>query len=106
MGFNDSREILDRASHSGMEVSDAELELAQASDALTKARVSVHSASGDAVAQNTTAGMKIASKTHQAGVEALKAREYRRKGLLVSFVTILITVGALSLFIRNMERSA
>ena len=102
---DDSREILDRASHSGMEVSDAQLELDQARDALTKARVSVHSASSDVVAQNTSAGMKIASKTHQAGVDAMKAREYRRKGLLVSLVTILIAVGGLSMFIRTMERT-
>ena len=102
--INDSREILDRASHSGMEVSDAQLELVQASDALTKARVSVHSASSDVVAQNTSAGMKTASKTHQAGVDAMKAREYRRKGLAVSLLTILIAVGGLSMFIRNMER--
>jgi len=102
--IGDSRDILDRASHSGMEVSDPQLELAQAGDALTKARVSVHSASSEVVSQNTAAGMKIAAKTQQAGVDAMKAREYRRKGLLVSLLTILIAVGGLSMVIRSMER--
>ena len=88
-----------------MEVSDAQMELAQGSDALIKARVRVHSASSEVVAQNTTAGTKIAAKTYLAGADAIKARQYRRKGLMVSLVTILIAVGALSLFIRNLEQT-
>ena len=98
-----SKNLLERAAHSGMEVSDAELELDAAKDNLTKARVSLHSFSAKRVDEDIDAGMKTAQKTREAGLAALKQREYRRMGLLVSLATILATVGALAFYIRQME---
>jgi nitrate/TMAO reductase-like tetraheme cytochrome c subunit len=100
-----SDEILKRAEASGMEVSESRLEQDQARDALTKARVSIHSFQQAKVDPDIQSGMKIAAKTYAAGVQALKERDYRRWGLAVSVVTILIVVLALGMYIKQIERS-
>ena len=101
--INESKELLDRASSSGMEVSDPELELVAANDSLTKARVSLHSFSEAGIEEDISNGTKTAKKTHEAAVAALQQRQYRRMGLLVSLATILLTVAALGFFIRQIE---
>ncbi len=98
-----SNEVLDRAERSGMEISQAKLELEQANDALTKARVSIHSFSISGVEENTSAGMKIAVKSYEAGLTALRERDHRRLGLGISLITVLATVIGLRLFIREVE---
>ena len=100
---DESSKLLERAAHSGMEVSDAQLELDSAKDSLTKARVSLHSFNEKRIEEDITTGLKTAQKTREAGLAALKQREYRRMGLLVSLATILATVGALAFYIRQME---
>ncbi len=101
--IEDSNDLLTRASHSGMEVSDAQMELVAARDSLTKARVTLHSFNSARVEEDIKAGMKTAQKTHEDGVAALRQRQYRRMGLLVSLATIVLTVVALSFYIRQME---
>ncbi len=96
-------EVLERAERSGMEVSQAKLEQVQASDALTKARVTIHSFQTQRVEQDIAAGLKVAEKTYLAGTEALAERDYRRKGLAVSLVSILVVLAGLGLFIRELE---
>jgi hypothetical protein len=95
--------ILDQAERSGMEVGEARLEQAQARDALTKARVTVHSFQVAKVDADLQAGMKVAEKTHAMGIEALHERNYRRAGLGVALVTILAVLVGLRLFIREYE---
>jgi cytochrome c3-like protein/doubled CXXCH motif protein len=96
--------ILNRAESVGMEISQARLEQDQARDSLTKARVSIHSFNDAHVMQDVTAGMKIADKTYQEGKNALAERDYRRKGLGVSLVLIVLVVIGLGLYIRKIER--
>ncbi len=96
-------EVLDRAERSGMEVSEAKLQQAQARDALTKARVTIHSFQTAPVDENIQAGLKVAHVTYQAGVKALAERNYRRMGLAISLVTIVIVLLGLRLFIRELE---
>jgi predicted CXXCH cytochrome family protein len=98
-----SEEILDRAESSGMEVSQARSDQEQARDALTKARVSIHSSNANRVQQDIEAGMKTSQKTYAAGEQALKDRDYRRYGLGISVATILLVVIALGLYIRQIE---
>ncbi len=98
-----SDEILTRAEHSGMEVSQAKLESNEARDQLTKARVTLHSFQPAKIEADVQAGLKITEKTHQAGVQALKERDYRRLGLGVSFVTILAVLIGLRLYIKQIE---
>ncbi len=98
-----SQEVLDKAERSGMEISQAQLEEAQGRDALTKARVTLHSFQPDKVEQDTQAGMKIADKTYAAGVKALAERDYRRKGLGLTLITILVVLAGLRMYIRQAE---
>jgi Cytochrome c3 len=95
--------ILNRAESAGMEVSQARLDQNQASDSLTKARVSIHSFNDARVAQDIETGLKIAEKTYQEGKSALAERDYRRKGLGVSLVLIMVVVIGLGLYIRKIE---
>lgn len=99
-----SKEILDRAAESGMEVSQAQLDLIQASDALTKARVSVHTFRATDVVKEVTPGTAVTDKAYQAGVQALRERNYRRFGLSISLLVIGATLIGLRLFIREIER--
>lgn len=95
--------VLDEAERSGMEVSEAKLEQAQARDALTKARVTIHSFQPARVEQDLQAGAKVVDKTYAAGVGALKERNYRRAGLGVALITIFAVLIGLRLFIREVE---
>lgn len=94
------------AESSGMEVSQARLDEDQARDALTKARVTIHSFKKDLVDQDIQEGLKIAAKNLQAGQAALAERDYRRKGLGFALIFILMTVLGLLLYIKQIERPA
>ena len=99
-----SHEILTRAGESGMEVSQANLDLTAARDQLTKARVTLHTFKPAKVEEDVKAGTEITAKTYQAGVQALKERDYRRMGLGVSLITILAMLIGLRLYITQIER--
>ena len=98
--------LLNLAESSGMEVSQARLDEDQARDALTKARVTIHSFKPELVEQDIQEGLKIAAKNLQAGQAALAERDYRRKGLGFALVFIFLTVLGLFLYIRKLERNA
>jgi hypothetical protein len=55
------------------------------------------------VDQDVQAGLKIAANDLQAGKDALSERDYRRKGLGVAVIFILITLVGLVLYIRQIE---
>lgn len=95
--------VLNVAESSGMEVSEARLAQDQARDSLTKARVTIHSFQPQLIDQDIQEGLKIAAKDLQAGKDALSERDYRRKGLGVAVIFILITLAGLFLYIRQIE---
>ncbi|HKV26307.1 MAG TPA: cytochrome c3 family protein [Candidatus Acidoferrum sp.] len=97
-------QVLNVAESSGMEVSEARLQQDQARDSLTKARVTIHSFQKPLVDQDIQAGLKIAANDLQAGKNALAERDYRRKGLGVALIFILLTVVGLFFFIREIEK--
>ena len=103
--INDSDGLLKTAEQSGMEVSEVRMEQDQARDALTKARVTLHSVQLDRVRQDLDAGMKIAAKAKEAGHAALAERNYRRVGLGFSLIAILAVVIGLRLTILKIERT-
>ena len=98
-----SNEILERAERSGMEVSQAKLEQAEAHDALTKARVTIHSFQMARLNQDIDSGLKVAEKTFAAGQQALVERDYRRKGLALSLVAIALVLVGLKMLIAQIE---
>ena len=95
--------VLDVAERAGMEVSGAKMQLADAHEALEKARVNVHSCDESLVRKLTDAGVEIAAKAYQTGVAALRERDYRRKGLGIALIAIVLAITGLYLKIRQME---
>ena len=96
-------QILGRAERSGMEVGQAKLELGQAKDALTKARVTIHSFNDVKVEADIKPGLETAAKDYDAGKKALAERNYRRVGLGMSLVAIALMLVALRLYIKGIE---
>jgi hypothetical protein len=98
-----SEQVLAQAEESGMEISEAELEQAQARDALTKARVTIHSFNPAKLDEDIQAGLKVAAKTYTAGKQALAERNQRRVGLGISLLTIVAVLIGLRMLIRRLE---
>lgn len=98
-----SEQILAKAESSGMEVSQAKLDLAQARDALTKARVAIHSFNATREETEIQPGMANAAKDYQAGEKALAERNYRRVGLGISLLAIVLVLIGLRLYIKQIE---
>ncbi len=98
-----ARDVLTRAEHSGMEVSQAEFDLNGARDALVKARAAVHTFTAGVVDKEVAAGLTIAEKAQQRGLRAMDELRFRRAGLGVSLVVILALIVAVVLKIRQLE---
>jgi len=96
-------QILGEAERSGMEVSQARLDLVQARDTLTKARVTIHSVDLGRVQQDIKPGLAAAARNYEAGKDALKERNYRRVGLAFSLVAIAIVLIGLRLYLKQIE---
>ena len=103
LGIHKSTDILDLAERKGMEVSKPKFELKGAHDALTHARVLVHSSSTAEVDKVVGPGLEAANKGYQAGESALAELSFRRKGLAVSLVFILFLASLVYLKIRQIE---
>jgi predicted CXXCH cytochrome family protein len=99
-----STEILDRAERKGMEVSKPKFELKGATDALTHARVLIHSSSTGEVEKVVAPGLEVSNKGYQAGLGALAEWRFRREGLAVSLVFILFLALLVYLKVRQIER--
>lgn len=98
-----AREIVERASVAGMEMSDAEIVLIDANQALVMARNTVHAVTLDLLQEHTDEGEALAEEAHQMGVSALEELDFRRTGLAISVVFILVLVVGLYLKIRQIE---
>ncbi|MGB9123710.1 MAG: cytochrome c3 family protein [Candidatus Angelobacter sp.] len=98
-----SDQILSKAERSGMEVSQARLDLVQTRDTLTKARVTIHSVNVARVQQDIQPGLVAADKNYEAGKDALKERNYRRYGLGLSLIAIAIVITGLKMYLKQIE---
>ena len=96
--------VLRSAENAGMEVSEAQFQLSDATTALVSARNSVHSFSVDSVGEEVVAGLEVTSKVHARGLRALRDLQIRRIGLAVSVAIILILILGLVLKIRQLDR--
>ena len=103
--YHDADAVLDTAERSGMEVSSARVELSSAHSDLIKARVAVHSFNAADVLKITNQGVDTSHKAYEAGIAALHERNYRRKGLAIALIAIVIAISGLYFKIRQMERS-
>jgi len=98
-----SAEILERARTVGMEVSDSLVKLQEANQTQVQARVAVHSLRVEDVDVPVKEGLQAAGQLYKEGEAALRERDKRRMGLVVSLSAILLTIVGLWLRIRKLE---
>jgi len=95
--------LLTRAEHAGLEVSQAQFELEDATNAIVRARASTHSASLDSVRTRVEEGLKITEKAQERGRSAFRDLHIRRVGLAVSSFIIVLLIAGLVMKIREVE---
>ncbi|MFQ6114987.1 MAG: cytochrome c3 family protein [bacterium] len=96
--------LVSKAERAGMQVSQAKFQLTDADDALIKARTMIHSLSVSRITEVTGQGIKLAAEASIAGRAALAEIQFRRKGLAISIVFILLLATGLYLKIKEMDR--
>lgn len=98
-----ARATVEQASVAGMEVSEAELVLIDANQALVQARNAVHAVSVETLQGETESGETLAQTAREMGISALDELRHRRRGLAVSVFFILLVVAGLYFKIRQIE---
>jgi hypothetical protein len=99
-----ANDILNHAERAGMEVSKPKFELNEAKDALTQARVMVHTFSIDELDKVINPGLDISNKGFSAGGAALAELTFRRKGLAASLFFILLFAALIYLKVREVDK--
>jgi hypothetical protein len=102
--YDQARNILLRAEHAGMEVSQAQFELQEGQTALIKARAAIHTFTVATVQEAIEPGLSVSTKAYERGVKALDELRFRRTGLGVSVLIILAIIVGLRAKIRQLER--
>jgi len=95
--------LIARAKNAGMEVSDQELALAEARTKLTQTRTEIHAFDSKAVDQVVNEGMKALTAVASGGNQALADLQFRRRGLFISLVAILLVVVGLAFKVRELN---
>lgn len=98
-----AEQLVNRAEQAGMLITDAQFQLQDADDYLIQAHTMVHSLSADRVKEVTDQGQELANLAIRQGNEALDELQFRRKGLAVSLVFILILASGIYLKIREID---
>ena len=96
--------LIARVRNAGMEVGDQELALGEIHTKLTVARTQMHTFDPAAVHTVIAEGMQDLTGVEKAGNQALADLRFRRRGLFVSLVAILLMVVALTFKIRDLDR--
>lgn len=94
--------VLARAENAGMEVSEAQFQLGDVTGALVRARTAVHAFAVDSVRSKVEDGLQVAGQARIRGENALDELQFRRMGLAVSSVIILVLIFGLVLKIRDL----
>jgi predicted CXXCH cytochrome family protein len=95
--------VLDTGTRLGMEVSRVKFDLNGARDVLINARVVVHTFAPEDLETAVKPGMEIADKAHREGLQALDEASFRRKGLALSLLIIVLAILAIYLKVREIE---
>ncbi len=98
-----AEEVLARAEHAGMEVSEPLFSMSEARDHLTEARVLLHTFDKGRIMAKVRAAEVIATQARGDGEQALEEINYRKKGLYVSLVAIAFLALGLWLKIRDLD---
>ncbi len=81
---------------------DVRLHLRKASDALTAARVEIHSFAAEPLEKILDSGRQIAAEAQQSAETAIRQYHARRVWLAASLVPIVLVIGVLLLYIRSL----
>jgi predicted CXXCH cytochrome family protein len=103
-GIHRSAALIERVKNAGIEVSDQELALREASTKLTLARTEMHGFLPASVAPIIADGAKIVASVDAAGEKGAAELRFRRRGLAISLGAILLLVVALALKVRQIDR--
>ena len=103
-GIEQSSALIARVKNAGIEVSDEELALREASTKLTLARTEMHAFAPPQLDPIVADGMTIVSGAQKAGQDGVGELQYRRRGLALSLGAILLVVVALGLKLRQIDR--
>jgi predicted CXXCH cytochrome family protein len=98
-----ARELLAEAENKGVEVSEAMFKLQEANSALVLARNLTHSLSSSEVGSSLAEGTKALEEVKTRGEQALREARFRRSGLVVATVFILLLAVALFLKVRQIQ---
>jgi predicted CXXCH cytochrome family protein len=98
-----SQERIERVENSGIDMADHALALREANNHLTLARTEMHAFDPTIVEKVLTEGMGITAKVDEAATAAQSEVAYRRTGLAISLVFIVLVVVALQMKIRTLE---
>ena len=104
LGIGRSGELIARVRNAGIEMSDQELRLIEAQSRLTLARTEMHAANPAAVEAIIAEGTTILAGVDRAGQDGVVELRFRRRGLAVSLLAILLLVVALGLKVRQIDR--
>jgi len=96
--------LIARIKNAGIEVSDEQLALREASSKVTLARTEMHGFDPTRVTPIIAEGMTIAAAVDAAGQKGISELRFRRRGLFASLAAILIFVVALGLKVRQIDR--
>jgi len=104
--FDEAQTLVERLTVAGMQMGDQELDLARARNQLTLARTEMHAFEADRVDPIIDEGLAILAGVDAAGAEARAELQYRRRGLAISLVVILLFVVALGFKVRQLDRAS
>ena len=101
--LEDSERLIERARRAGMDIGDQELALGETRNQLMLARTEVHAFESAQVTQVVDDGLMRVAAIDEAGHAAMAELQYRRIGLAVSLVVILLFVVALGFKVRQLD---
>ena len=102
-GVTRAESVVAQAAALGMDTADAEFALHEATAQLTQARTYVHAFSPSAIEPIASEGVRDAGQAEEQGRRAIHEFHFRRHGLWVTLVILILLVGGLLAMIREHE---
>ncbi|MEW6456008.1 MAG: cytochrome c3 family protein [Acidobacteriota bacterium] len=99
-----AKEILRKAEKAGVEVGEAIFSLNDVNTSITKARNLIHGLDMTRIEETIKDGSAIADKAYKDGEKAIEEASFRRKGLGVSLIFIILFIVSLLYKIRQIEK--
>jgi hypothetical protein len=104
-GLRNGASLLRTAEVAGMEVSRSKYDLKNnGTTAAVEARALIHSFDPPRLVKRGREGLAAAAQAHKAGIAALDEIQFRRKGLAVSLILVVLVLIGLALKIREVDR--